>query len=61
MLQNGWHRFKTKLFEVPFFMRLFHWEFWPFNLVYFPVFFYYAFLAVKARSLFFFYAANPTI
>ncbi len=42
-------------------MKLFHWEFWPFNVVYLPVLLYYAFLAAKARSLFFFSAANPTI
>lgn len=31
------------------------------EVVYFPVFFYYAFLAMKARSFFFFNAANPGI
>jgi hypothetical protein len=61
MRPSSWQLFKRKLFEVPFFMKLFHWEFWPFNVVYFPVFVYYAFLAVKARSIFFFSAANPTI
>lgn len=41
--------------------KLLHWEYWPFAVVYyplFPVWFYYAF---KARSLFFFNAANPSI
>lgn len=36
-------------------------EFWPYQLLYFPVFFYYLWLALKARSLTFFTAANPGI
>lgn len=56
-----WERLKLWVFKVPLLMKLFHWEFWPFNLVYFPVFLYYLFLAVKARSFFFFSAANPSI
>ena len=41
--------------------KLLNWEYWPFAVVYYPLFpiwFYYAF---KARSLFFFNAANPSI
>jgi len=45
----------------PFLIRLRHWEYWPFFIVYLPVFFYWAWLSVKARSLFFFSTANPTI
>ncbi len=45
----------------PFFIRLFHVEFWPMNVLYFPVFFYYLWLSAKARSFFFFTAANPGI
>lgn len=37
------------------------WEYWPMWVVYFPVSFYYIFLAIKARSFFFFSASNPTI
>lgn len=44
-----------------FFIRLLNWEYWPQWVVYFPVNFYYVFLAVKARSLFFFSATNPGI
>lgn len=44
-----------------FFIRLLNWEYWPQWVVYFPVNFYYAYLAIKARSLFFFSAANPGI
>lgn len=44
-----------------FLIRLFNWEYWPFAVVYIPVYFYYLWLAAKARSLFFFSASNPTI
>lgn len=42
-----------------FFIRLFHWEFWPLEVVYIPVFIYYLWLSLKARSFFFFSATNP--
>lgn len=42
-------------------VKLTNWEFWPFSVVYFPVYFYYAWLALKSRSFFFFTAANPSI
>jgi hypothetical protein len=45
----------------PFFIKLFNWEYWPFELVYFPVFFYWLWLSAKAKSFFFFNTANPTI
>ncbi len=38
-----------------------NWEFWPFSLVYFPVFFYYGWLIIRTRSFFFFTASNPCI
>lgn len=38
-----------------------HWEYWPFEVVYFPVFFYWLWLSLRARSLFFFSASNPSI
>jgi hypothetical protein len=38
-----------------------HWEYWPMWLVYLPVSFYYLYMAIKARSLFFFSASNPSI
>jgi hypothetical protein len=49
------------LTSSPFFIRLRSWEYWPFNLVYLPLFVYYGWLALKARSLFFFSASNPSI
>ena len=44
-----------------FLIRLRHWEFWPFNVLYFPVGFYYTWLAIKKGSLFFFTSSNPSI
>ena len=43
------------------YIKLFNWEYWPMWLVYLPVGFYYIFLSIKARSFFFFSAANPSI
>ena len=43
-----------------FMIRLRHWEYWPFEVVYAPIFVYHLYLSVKARSLFFFSAANPS-
>ena len=45
----------------PFFIKLFNWEYWPFNVVYGPLFLYWFFLCLKARSFFFFNTSNPTI
>jgi len=42
-------------------IRLTQWEYWPFSLFYFPVFFYYFWLSFRKRSLFFFTSANPKI
>jgi hypothetical protein len=50
-----------KFFHHPFFIRLFNWEYWPFNAVYvwtMPAWFYFC---VRSRSLFFFTASNPCI
>lgn len=41
--------------------RLTHWEYWPFFPVYFPVIFLWIWYSLKARSIFFFSASNPTI
>ena len=42
-------------------IRAFHWEYWPSYLIYGPVYLYWLWLSVKARSFFFFSAANPGI
>ena len=47
--------------NTPFFIRLRSWEYWPFAVVYIPVFVYWLWLSLKARSFFFFSAANPSI
>lgn len=52
--------FYTQL-RSPFFIRLLSWEYWPFAVVYVPVFVYWLWLSLKARSFFFFSAANPSI
>lgn len=44
-----------------FFITLMHWEYWPFHFVYGPVYLYWFWLSIKARSFFFFSAANPSI
>ncbi len=44
-----------------FFHKLTHWEYWPFAPVYFPVIFLWAYYSLRARSIFFFNACNPTI
>lgn len=41
--------------------KLFHWEYWPFQVVYFPIYFLWVYYAIKVRSVFFFNAANPSI
>lgn len=44
-----------------FFHKLTHWEYWPFFPVYFPVIFLWSWYSIRARSIFFFNASNPTI
>ena len=41
--------------------KLTHWEYWPYQIVYVPVYFQYLFYALKSRSFFYFNASNPTI
>lgn len=44
-----------------FWYKVTHWEFWSFNVLYFPVNFYFAWLALRSRSFFFFTASNPSL
>ncbi|MEQ8362227.1 MAG: hypothetical protein RH948_05105 [Cyclobacteriaceae bacterium] len=44
-----------------FFIKLKSWEYWPFGIVQGPVIIYWLWLSLKARSLFFFSASNPSI
>ena len=41
--------------------KLFHWEYWPFQIVYIPIYFLWGYYALKARTIFFFNACNPTM
>jgi hypothetical protein len=45
----------------PFFIKLFNWEYWPFHVVYGPIYLYWLWLCIKARSFFFFNTSNPAI
>ncbi|HUR10351.1 MAG TPA: hypothetical protein VM012_03230 [Flavitalea sp.] len=45
----------------PFFIRLFHWEYWSFTAVYALIYPLWFLLCLRARSFFFFAAANPGI
>jgi len=45
----------------PFFIKLFNWEYWPFSVVYAPVYLYWFWLVIKSRAVFFFNTANPLI
>ena len=42
-------------------IRLRHWEFWSFHTIYFPLYPVFVFFCLRARSFFFFAAANPSI
>jgi len=50
-----------KLLHSNFFIRLTHWEYWPFGIIQFPFFIYYLWLSLRARSFLFFSASNPGI
>ena len=51
----------TRIQKSNFLYKLRNWEFWPFGILQGPVFFYWIWLSLKARSLFFFSASNPGI
>ena len=44
-----------------FFHKLTHWEYWPFQIVYIPIYFLWAYYSLKVKSIFFFNASNPSI
>ena len=50
-----------KVTNHPFFIKLFNWEYWPFNLVYGPIYLYWLWLCIRARAIFFFNTSNPSI
>jgi hypothetical protein len=51
----------SKLAYHPFFIKLFNWEYWPFHMVYGPIYIYFIGLCLRSRSFFFFNTSNPTI
>lgn len=53
--------FFDKFWRSNFLIRLRNWEYWPFNVVYFPIYFYWFWLSLKARSFLFFTSSNPGI
>lgn len=50
-------KYKLRVLRIKFFS----WEYWPMWVVYFPASFYFVYVCLKARSFFFFSAANPSI
>lgn len=41
--------------------KIWHWEYWPMTFIYYPLFPMWLYYAIKAKSFFFFNAANPSI
>lgn len=41
--------------------KLTHWEYWPMEILYLPVYFQWTYYALRCRSIFFFNACNPSI
>ncbi|MBY0432550.1 MAG: hypothetical protein K2U26_00405 [Cyclobacteriaceae bacterium] len=50
-----------RIFNTRFFIKLRHWEYWPFGILQAPLFPYWLWLSLKARSFVFFSASNPGI
>jgi hypothetical protein len=55
------NKIKLKLNQNGFFIRLTNKEYWSSNVFFIPLSFYIVYLAIRARSPFFFSAANPAI
>jgi hypothetical protein len=53
----GWNHFRRSNFWI----KATNWEYWPFGVVQFPLFFYYPWLSLKAGALTFFSSSNPGI
>lgn len=56
-----WRNWKTKLEQSDFFLKFWHWEYWPMYVANIPVVLFWWWFALKARQLFFFSAVNPAI
>jgi D-alanine-D-alanine ligase-like ATP-grasp enzyme len=51
----------SRPFRFPTFFKIRHFEFWNTHLFHLPIYLYWLFLSIKARSFFFFSASNPGI
>src|SRR6185295_1670265 len=51
----------TRFFKSNFIIKFRSWEYWPFGIIQAPLFPYWVFLSLKARSLVYFSASNPGI
>jgi len=49
------------IFSKNFWFKLKRWEYWPFDILYIPVYPYFTWQIIKRRSFFFFTASNPSI
>lgn len=49
------------IFSKNFWFKLKRWEYWPFDVLYLPVYPYFTWQIIKRRSFFFFTASNPSI
>ena len=54
-------KYYKNILQRPFFIKLLHWEYWPFDLVYIPVYIYWAWLSLRNGAFFFFKPSNPAI
>lgn len=50
-----------RVLHTPFFIKLLHWEYWSFNVIYIPIYIVFISLCIRVRSFFFFSASNPSI
>lgn len=50
-----------KIKNLPLLIRLVNWEYWPFHVLYAPVYPVWLWYCIKSRSFFFFSTSNPTI
>lgn len=53
--------FLSRIRKSNFFIKLTHWEYWPFGIIQAPLFPYWLWFSLKARSLLYFSASNPSI
>jgi hypothetical protein len=53
--------FLKRITHSNFYIKLTNWEYWPFGILQFPLFFYFGWLCLRTRSILFFSASNPGI